>query len=153
MPVNLQPTAGSTVSVSAALPATFDVVGYAALTWTDAAGFDNLGQLGDMYEVGTFDDIVDGRQKYRAINDAGSVDGNKADDPADPGQIIMQAAFDAAKGSTAERFAYRIQSEDGSKGTYATLLVAGWQRVFGGASDVWMRALIMPAIPGTVKEF
>lgn len=152
MPVNLRPTAGVRFYVSADAPATFDAAGYAALTWTEVAGFDNLGEVGDEYEVGTFDSLTDGRLKYRAINDAGQYEGTPVDDPADPGQIVIKAAFDAGKGTPAEKLSTRAEDEAGI-GTYAQTIVSGWKRVYGGASDLQRRRMMMPITPGTTVEY
>jgi hypothetical protein len=151
MAVTLTPTAGVIVEVSAADPATFDKAGYNALSWSAVGGFDNIGEIGDGYEMQSFDSITDGRIKYRGILDAGEIDANMADDPTDAGQVILKAAFDAAKGSTEEVISLRIRDEGGFY-TAMQVKVGTWRRAYGGANDVIRRAAQLAVEPGSVVE-
>lgn len=152
MPVEIRPTAGTCVFVSTGVPATFDAAGYAALTWVEVGGFDNIGEIGDMDEVGNFDSIKDGRIKYRSINDPGQIDGSPADVPADPGQILIAAAKAAGRGTPAEKLSYRVEDEAGI-GSYAQVIVSSWKRAYGGAVDLQTRNMVMPVIAGTIVEY
>lgn len=151
MAVNLTPTAGVIVEVSADDPATFDKAGYNALTYTAVRGFDNIGEIGDGYEAQAFDSITDGRIPYRGILDAGEVDANMAADDTDAGQVILKAAFDAAKGSTEEVISMRVRDENGNY-TACQFMVVTWRRVYGGSSDIIRRAAQLRIIPGSVVE-
>lgn len=151
MAVTLTPTAGVVVEVSATAPASFDKTGYEAVTYTAVGGFDNVPEIGDAYEMQQFDSVTDGRIPYRGILDGGGGDVNMADDPTDAGQILMKAAFDAAKGSTAEKLTYRIRDENGNY-TAAQVLVGGWRRTYGGANDIIRRMAAIQTIPGTIVE-
>lgn len=151
MPIQLNPTAGTTVRVSTATPATFTEAGYAALSWVEVNGFSNAGEIGDTQEVQNFDSLKDGRIKYRGIADPGQIDAAMADLPADPGQVILKAAFAAGRGSAGELISIHIEGPDGT-GTYAQTMVAGWRRVYGGANDIQMRNATLPIIAGTVVE-
>jgi len=151
MPTNLTPTAGSTLAVSASAPATFDASGYGALTFTDVGGFDDLGTIGDGYEMQSFDSIVDGRIPFRGIQDGGSFELNMADDPTDAGQIIMKAAFDAGKGTAAEKISVEITAPNGAI-QYAQVIVGSWRKNYGGANDVIRRQAEVVTIPGTIVE-
>src|SRR6476661_3645798 len=130
MPTTLRPSAGTVVSVSAAAPATTDAAGYAALTWTAVGGFSEIGEVGDNIEVGNFDALVEGRIKYRSIADPGQLEASMADMPADAGQIILKAAFAAARGAAGETISLKVQDSSG-KGTYMRVIVASWVRVYG----------------------
>lgn len=152
MPIQLRPTAGTKVYVSAAAPATIDAAGYGALTWTEVAGFDQIGEIGEMDEVGNFDSITEGRIKYRSISDPGEIEGSPADLPSDPGQVILKGAKAAAKGSAAEVISFRVEDEAGF-GTYARVMVSKWTRTYGGATDVQIRNATMPVIAGTIVEY
>ncbi|MDG4650115.1 hypothetical protein P6F26_16830 [Roseibacterium sp. SDUM158017] len=151
MAVTLTPTAGVIVEVSAADPATFDKAGYNALTYTAVGGFDNIGEIGDGYEAQAFDSITDGRIPYRGILDAGEIDANMADDVTDAGQVILKAAFDAAKGATEEVISMRVRDQSGNY-TACQIMVVTWRRAFGGANDIIRRAAQLRIIPGTVVE-
>lgn len=151
MAVTLTPTAGVLVQVAADDPATIDAAGYEALTWVNVGGFDNIGEIGDGYEMQNFDSITDGRIKYRGILDAGEIPANMADDPTDPGQVILKAAFDAPKGSTGEVISLRVI--DGNNNyTACQIKVNTWRRNYGGANDIIRRAATMPVEPGSVIE-
>jgi hypothetical protein len=152
MPITLRPTAGTKVYVSAGTPGTINAAGYAALTWTEVQGFSNVGEIGDMMDVGNFDSLTEGRIKYRSISDPGQLDASMADMPSDAGQIILKTAFAAGRGAAGETISLRIEDASG-KGTYARVQVAGWRRVFGGAADVQMRNATLPIIAGTIVEY
>lgn len=151
MAVTLTPVSGVLVEVSAAAPATFDETGYNALTFTAVGGFDQVPDIGDGYEEQVFDSVTDGRIPYRGILDPGGGEFGMADDPADAGQIILKAAFDAAKGSVGERISMRIRDETGNY-TAAQVMVSNWRRSYGGAQDIIRRQVNIRAIPGTVAE-
>lgn len=51
---------GSTISVSASLPATEDVAGYAALTFTQVKGVGSIPEFGAMYASVTFSEVESG---------------------------------------------------------------------------------------------
>lgn len=152
MPTTLRSTAGTRVYVSAGVPATINAAGYAALTWTEVQGFSSIGEIGDSMEVGNFDALVEGRMKYRSIADPGQLDASMSDMPTDPGQILLKAAFAAARGSAAETISVRIEDAT-TKGTYARALVSSWRRVYGGATDVQMRNATMPLVAGTIVDY
>ena len=151
MAVTLTPVAGVLVEVSAAAPATFDETGYNALTFTPVGGFDQVPDLGDAYEDQSFDSVTDGRIPYRGILDPGGGEFGMADDPADAGQVILKGAFDAAKGSAAEKISMRIRDETGAY-TAAQVMVSSWRRSYGGSNDIVRRNVTIRAIPGTVTE-
>ena len=153
MAIQLRPTSGTRVYLSTTLPATADAAGYGAIAdWAEFAGFDNIGEIGDMDEVGNFDSITEGRIKYRSINDPGQIEGTPADLPADPGQVIAKGAKDAPKGGVGEVISFRVEDESGV-GTYAQVMVSSWRRVYGGAADVQLRRVVMPIIAGTIVEY
>lgn len=151
MPIQLSPTSGAKVYASAAAPASIDEAGYTALTWTQVKGFSTVGEIGDQMEVGNFDSLDEGRLKYRSISDPGQLDASMADLPADAGQVILKAAFDAGRGSAGEIVSLHVEDASG-KGTYMRVMVAGWRRVYGGATDIQMRNAVLPIVVGTVVE-
>lgn len=152
MPTTLRPTAGTKVYASTGTPATINTAGYAALTWTEVQGFSSIGEIGNSREVGTFDSLVDGRMKYRTLQDPGEIDAAMADMPADAGQTILRNAYDAALGGAAETISVRVEDSTG-KGTYARAIVSSWRRAYGGATDVQMRMANLPLIAGTLVEY
>jgi hypothetical protein len=84
---------GGILSASAALPATFDEVGYAALTWTEVAEVTELPEYGASHETVTHTPLKTGiKNKFHGELDYGSLAVPMAHDAADPGQIILKAA-------------------------------------------------------------
>jgi hypothetical protein len=152
MVIALRPSAGTKVYASEAAPLTIDAAGFTALTWTEVKGFDQVGEIGESDEVGNFDSLTEGRIKYRSISDPGQMDAAPADLPADPGQIILKAAKDAAKGGVGEVISFKVEDEAGY-GTYARVMVSKWTRQYGGATDVQLRNVTMPIVAGTIVEY
>lgn len=152
MPVQLNPSAGAKLYVSAAAPATQTEAGYQALTWVQVKGLDQLGEFGKSYEVGTFDSLDEGRLKYRSILDEGEIDATPADLPADPGQIIVKAAADAPRGSAGEIISFRAEAENGV-GVYGRCMVSVWRRQFGGATGIVLRRMVAPIVAGSTLEY
>lgn len=152
MAIQLTPSAGAKLYVSAAAPATNDAAGYSALTWTQVKGLDQLGEFGRAYEVGTFDSLDEGRIKYRSILDEGEIDATPADLPDDPGQVIVAAAANAARGSAGEVISFRAEAESGA-GVYGQCMVSTWKRQFGGATGIVLRRMIAPIVAGTTVEY
>ncbi|HEX8469972.1 MAG TPA: hypothetical protein VF633_02565 [Brevundimonas sp.] len=152
MPVQLNPSAGAKLYVSATAPATPNEAGFAALTWVQVKGLDQLGEFGKSYEVGTFDSLDEGRLKYRSILDEGDIDASPADLPADPGQIIVKAAADAPRGGVGEVISFRAEAENGA-GVYGRCIVATWKRQFGGATGIVLRRMVAPIVAGSTVEF
>lgn len=152
MAIAIRPAAGTTISVSAAAPATFDAAGYDAVSsYTEVKGFDTLGTVGGAMEVGNFDSLTDGRMKFRGTEDPGEFEAAPADLPKDPGQVILKAAFDAGRGTSGEKVSVKIEDEAGFI-TYAQCLVSTWSRTYGGAMDIIIRNVTMPIVAGTVVE-
>lgn len=151
MAVTLVPVAGQVVEVSATAPSAFTETAYNVPTYTAVGGFDNIANFGDAYEMQTFDSVAEGRIPYRGIQDGGGGEMSMADDPADPGQILLKAAFDAAKGSTAEKITVRIRDENDNYIAFQAI-VGSWGLQFGGANDVKRRMAELRAIPGSIVE-
>ena len=89
-----QTSTGVTLGVVASLPATFDAVGYAALTFVE------VGELIDLPEYGPTVTVVESNplktgitQKYAGFTNYGSVSLGLEWDPSDAGQVILAAAI------------------------------------------------------------
>lgn len=86
------PSAGTLLAVSAALPATFDAAGYAALSWTTVTDVSDVPEYGPSAEVITFNPLADRiTQKATGAIDYGSVVVQMAYLEDDPGQLILEA--------------------------------------------------------------
>lgn len=88
------------ISTTTTEPATFDAVGYGALTYQQACPVQSIGAFGTSYEEGTFDDLCTGtRIKLKGINDNGNMEVVLGYDDTDAGfDYIMAAADDISAG-------------------------------------------------------
>lgn len=84
--------AGTTIAISAALPATEDVTGYAALTYTTIGGVEQLGAIGANTAKVEFQPLSGPKQKHKGSTDYGSLQPTLAHDKTDAGQILLRTA-------------------------------------------------------------
>ncbi len=91
MPV--RSSAGSTLSLSAGIPATFNVAGYTALTWTAVGEITDLGEFGREFNLITHNPLGSrGTVKLKGSFNEGSISVSLALDTDDAGQILAKAA-------------------------------------------------------------
>lgn len=96
MPSDAFTSAGTTVAVSAAAPATFNVAGFAALTFTDIGEVVDGGELGRVYEVVKHNPLATRETiKRKGSYDSGTIALQMARVPSDAGQTILVAAVDS----------------------------------------------------------
>lgn len=88
-------SAGSTLAISAGVPATQDEAGYAALTYTEVGMVEKLGPVGPTYAKVEFQPLVGAKQKHKGSVDYGSLSPSMAYDPDDAGQTLLAAAADS----------------------------------------------------------
>lgn len=91
-------SAGTTLSISAAAPATYDSTGFSALTWTEIGEVSDLGEFGRQYNLVTFNTLGNRRTVKRkgSFND-GTIAAQMARAPSDAGQTILTTAVDDDK--------------------------------------------------------
>lgn len=88
--------AGTTVGVSAALPATYNVAGYAALTFTNIGNIEDGGEHGREYAEVTFNPIdTRGTQKFKGSFNEGSKTLSIGYNSDDAGMAILKTALDS----------------------------------------------------------
>lgn len=86
-------SAGSTIAVSAATPATFNQAGYGALTFTSIGEITDAGEYGREFNLVTHNPLASrGTVKKKGSFNEGSMDLKMALDTDDAGQIILKAA-------------------------------------------------------------
>lgn len=86
-------SAGSTLGVSAGTPATFDVTGYAALTFTSVGEVTDLGEFGREYNLVTHNPLASrGTVKKKGSFNEGAIELQLGLDTDDAGQILMKSA-------------------------------------------------------------
>lgn len=88
-------SAGTTIAISAAAPATVTAAGYAALTYTE------IGEITDGGAIGRTYNMVDhaplgkrGKVKIKGSYDDGTMTIQAAYAPGDPGQALVETALD-----------------------------------------------------------
>jgi|SRR6185503_2787559 len=94
--MTVRTSAGSTIAISAATPATFDEVGYAALSFTNIGEVTDLGEFGREYALVTHNPIATrGTVKRKGSYNEGSMDLKLGLDNNDAGQIIASSASES----------------------------------------------------------
>jgi hypothetical protein len=89
-------TSGTTIKVSAALPATYNVAGFALLTYTAAGEVTDIGEYGKEYNLITHNPIADRKTyKFKGNYNNGTLALQMASVPADAGQAILLTALDS----------------------------------------------------------
>ena len=126
-----QTLAGSVVSLSAGLPATFDALGYAAMTYTAVGLVESIPSFGKTYNLVTFSPVAErGTLKAKGGYDNGSGDLVFAIKKTDGGQIILEAASDSD-----DSYTFSFTFQDG-RIQYSTGLVMGFMESNGTTEDV-----------------
>lgn len=118
--MGIMTSAGSTIAISAVLPASETSGAYAALTFTTIGQISDLGSFGKTYNEVTFLPLATrAKQKFKGSYDSGTLALKLAKDKSDAGQVIALAALasDNAYGfkvvlqdSTVEYFSGRVMS-------------------------------------------
>jgi hypothetical protein len=86
--------AGTTIGISAAAPATFDVAGYVALTFTNIGNIEDGGEHGRTYAEVTFNPIdTRGTEKYKGSFNEGNKTLSLAYASDDAGMAILKTAL------------------------------------------------------------
>jgi hypothetical protein len=94
--MTVRTSAGSTIAISAAQPATFDQTGYEALTFTTIGEVTDLGEFGRDYALVTHNPIATrGTVKRKGSYNEGTMDMKLGLDNDDAGQIIAKAASES----------------------------------------------------------
>lgn len=124
-------SAGSSISISAGVPATYDGAGFAALTWTVIAEVVEIGTLGKTFGLITHTPVNNPTTfKLKGISNSGTLALKGARAPSDPGQTILIAASDSQA-----PYSILITLADTTK-LYVQGLVMGYQTAVGGAGSI-----------------
>lgn len=91
-----QTVAGSSISISAALPATYNQAGFSALSFTEVAEVVDMGEIGKAFNLVTHNP-VNRRQtyKFKSSYNSGSQSLSLGKAVDDAGQVLMTAARDS----------------------------------------------------------
>lgn len=91
--MSVRSSAGTTISLSAGIPATFNTAGYTALTWTAIGEVTDLGEFGREFNLITHNPIGSrGTVKLKGSFNEGSITMQMGLDTDDAGQILAKTA-------------------------------------------------------------
>ena len=125
---------GTTLSISAALPATYDAAGYAALTYTAVGQIGTIPSFGGTAQVTEWIPIDTGIvNKKKGSFNYGDMTLPLAQVLSDAGQILLKSGFDGANKAQP----YSIKLTNSTIGTiYFTAEVSGYTYNFGDANAI-----------------
>lgn len=124
-------TAGTVISASASLPATYDLAGFAALSYTAVGEITEIGEYGKEYNIVTHTPLATRRtQKLKGSYNEGSLALQMAYDSADSGQTILIAALDSDAS-----ISFKITDQDGTV-DYFTGKVMSYRKNIGGVDSI-----------------
>lgn len=122
-------SAGSTLAISAAAPASEDAAGYNALTWTNIGEITELGELGATSNLITHNPVADKiTRKMKGARNYGAMNLSMARDTSDAGQNLLRTAA-AADGL----YSFRLTLQNGAKMFFRALAMSASTSV--GSSD------------------
>lgn len=127
-------SAGTTLHFSAALPATEDAAGYAALTYTKVGGVESIGPIGATTGVVNFQPLDGPLEKHKGSTNYGSLAPAIAHDKSDAGQTLMRTA--AEPGNNALYSGMAIYPTGDKR--YFMSRVFGWPENVGNADSILM---------------
>lgn len=125
--------AGTTLAFSAAIPATYDAAGFAALTFTEVGGLEKIGGIGATYAKVEFKPLKGATEKHKGSVDYGSLQPSMAVDETDAGQTLMRTASEHPTAS----YSGRVILPDGSK-RYFMSKIFGMPETIDGADSIIM---------------
>lgn len=120
--MSVRTSAGSTLRVSAAAPATFNEAGYAALTWAAVGEITDMGEFGREYALVTHNPVgTRGTQKFKGSFNEGTMSLSLGLDTDDAGQILMKA------GSLSDlAYSFEVETQNGDI-YYFQAMVMSWK--------------------------
>lgn len=109
--MSVDSSAGTTLKISAATPATFDAAGYGALTYTNIGEITNLGEFGREYSLITHNPIANrGTVKRKGSFNEGTMSLQLGLDKNDAGQILAKSAS-----VSDDDYSFEITTQNGDK--------------------------------------
>ena len=131
---NVFTSAGTTLGVVAAEPATYDQAGFEALTFETVGEITDMGEYGPEYEVVTHNPLDTRRTVKRkgTVND-GALTMQLGRDPSNAGQTILIAGVDGAARDTIHSFVVTLQ--DGTK-QYSTGQIFSYTTNVGSVNQI-----------------
>lgn len=131
MPTAAISNKGTTIAISASLPATYDGSGYAALSYTLIGEVTDIGELGVVNDLITHQPIDSGiKFKFKGGYDVGQLQLKMAKAVSDAGQVIMTTA-----NGSANDYSFHIITPDG-RDYYFTAKVMSLKTMIGAINKI-----------------
>jgi hypothetical protein len=131
MPTLAFSSVGSTLSISAGVPATFNAAGFAALTYTLVKDLTDIGVIGGDTSIINHNPVAENTTyKLKGSRDPGSLSLKGAYAPTDPGQILLKAA-DVSPNT----YCIKMVLQNGTI-FYSQALITGFKVTVGGQSQI-----------------
>ena len=119
--MTVRTSAGTTIKISAGVPATFNQAGYAALTYTTIGEVTDLGEFGREYNLVTHNPVGNrGTVKKKGSFNEGSISMQVGLDTDDAGQILAKTA----SGSDND-YAFELMTQNGDKYYFQAQVAVG----------------------------
>lgn len=130
-------SAGTTLGISAANPATFDEAGFEALTYTPIGEITSIdGDIGRVYNVVTHNPLATrATVKKKGSYNSGSATIPIAVDRDDAGQVLAEAAL-----TSDNNYSFKLTRQDGTI-KYFQGIVTAFPEGFGGVDAITVRTL------------
>lgn len=128
--------AGSKWGISAASPATMNLAGAAALTYTFVGKLEQIGTFGATDEVVNFQPLDGPLEKYKGPSNSGALSPQFAHDDDDAGQTLVRTA---AEDKSSKLYWACIVLPNGAK-RYAGGRIFGYPETIGAANSMIMAA-------------
>jgi hypothetical protein len=124
-------SAGSTLKISASIPANHTESGFSALTFTNISELTNIGSVGEETELITHSPIASrGVVKVKGQKNLGSIELEMAYIPTDAGQLLLRSA----QGSDND-YSFEMTLQDGTKVYFLGKVMSAKINV-GGVNDI-----------------
>lgn len=138
--------ASSVIAISAGVPATQTIAGFAALTYTVIGEIEKIGPSGQVFEKVSFQPLNGSVQKHKGPSDLGTLAPTMGFDNADAGQVLLRTA---GAHQTAQ-YCFRITRPDATV-KYLQGRVFGFTETIDGANSIIMGSCTVEinAIPTT----
>jgi len=124
-------SAGSTISIGAALPATYDEAGYAAVTWTVVGEVTDLGEFGTEYNLVSHTSLGQRQtKKFKGSFNNGSLQLQMGRDTSNTGQTALRTAL-----ASDSSYAFKVTLQDGTE-IYFTAKVMSYKTAVGSVDQI-----------------
>lgn len=140
--------------VSATAPATFDQAGYEAIAdWQLTPCAESLPEIVKRFASVDFTCLFTGTTgTARGVAEPITFNPPIKDDPANAGQILIKAAYDADNGSAAELISLKVENDGGTQTMYMQARVMAFGTGAREVGTVFLRVVEMMADAATVVE-